>query len=118
MVMPSAAADWQASSKGGHGLRRPVRLGAAPTDGDDRRRTIRGVVNSRGQRIEETLGAIGGEVDGYIRSGGDGAGDFDVECDLTVGVRVAGVLGRLGELVAPSTETAVTRGSAMPSPAK
>ena len=53
-------------------------------------------MNSCGQGIEETLGGISGEVDGYVRSGGDRSGDFDVESDLTVGVRVGGAAGEVG----------------------
>ena len=47
-------------------------------------------MNSRGESIEETLGGIGGKVDGYIRSWSDGAGNFDIECNLTVGIRIVG----------------------------
>jgi hypothetical protein len=43
---------------------------------------------------------------------GDGPGDFDVEYDFAIGVRVGGAAGEVGEFVAPLTETAVTRGSA------
>ena len=52
-----------------------------------------GVVNRRGDRIEETLIRIGREIDGDLRCRSDRAGDLDIQHHLAI--RAARIAGRL-----------------------
>jgi len=73
-----------------HRLLRPGAFRAAPTDGNDRG-AIRRVMDGGGQRVEKALVGVGGEINGDLRGGSDGADNFDIEFHFAVGaVRIAG----------------------------
>ena len=84
MVMPRAAADWQAASSAVSDCAAQAGFWRAPADGDDAG-LVFGVVDGGGDGVDEALVGVGGEVDDDVCAGCDGGGDFDVEHDFAVG---------------------------------
>ena len=84
MVMPSAAADWQAASRAVMDWAVQLDFGRAPADGDDAG-FVFGVVDGGADGVDEALVGVGGEVDDDVGAGSDGGGDFNVEHDFAVG---------------------------------